>query len=96
MKKTSNNDFAFQALVVLVIAVVLLLLTGCTTEVRIPEKQYIPVRCKIDKVIPPVSKAVDANDYKGIFENAIAIQTYTEVLEHDLDFCITGNIKEAE
>lgn len=75
---------------VLVVLLLLVVLTGCSTEVRIPEKQYIPVKCKVDKVLPPVSKATDATDFKGIYENVINIQIYTESLESDLDFCIGG------
>lgn len=79
---------------ILILLAISILFYGCgVTEVKIPEKQYIPVKCKINTLIPPKKIAKDETDYEGILLDAKAISVYTELLEKDLDFCVKGEIK---
>lgn len=66
---------------------------GCSSVVKVPKEVYIPVKCKIDKTIPPTNKAINEKDYKGIKANNDAILVYTEIIEEDINFCIGGETK---
>lgn len=63
---------------------------GCSSVVEVPKEVYIPIKCKIEKTIPPTNKAIDENDFEGIKANNEAILIYTEVIEEDIEFCREG------
>lgn len=74
--------------------ILVILFTGCSTaEIKVPEKQYIPVKCQINKPNKPSNYAKDKSDYEGILLNAKSMAIYTELLEKDLNFCVEGVIK---
>lgn len=62
------------------IAVILAVLTGCTTTKR--EAVYIPTKCKT-KSIPKPTPSKDSS----ISQDVAEILQYTELLERDLAFC---------
>lgn len=69
----------FIGLIVLV-AVILAVLTGCTTTTR--EAVYIPTKCKTK----PIPKPTPSKD-SSISQDVAEILQYTELLEKDLEFC---------
>lgn len=68
----------------------ILIATGCS-DVTIPEKVYIPVKCNIKAPERPLPVATSDTDYKGMIEDVKNIYIYTETLESSLNFCIEGN-----
>lgn len=62
------------------IAVILAVLTGCTTTKR--EAVYIPTKCKTK----PIPKPIPSKD-SSISQDVAEILQYTELLERDLAFC---------
>jgi len=67
---------------------------GCSYEVKVPEKQYIPVKCKVSVTPKPIlSNGKDELNYDKIFNDIVNIQIYSKILEKDLDFCIEGEVK---
>ena len=62
------------------IAVILAVLTGCTTTKR--EAVYIPTKCKTK----PLPKPTPSKD-SSISQDVAEILQYTELLERDLAFC---------
>lgn len=67
-----------------------LMFLGCST-IDIPNSKYIPIKCKIDKSIPPTNQAKNELDYNGILQNQLEILSYIEEIENDLNFCIGEN-----
>lgn len=66
---------------------------SCSSVIEVPKEVYIPVKCKIEKTIPPTNKAIDENDFEGIKANNEAILVYTEIIEEDIEFCREGALK---
>lgn len=75
----------------IVALMIAILSIGCSNTVTVPQEVYIPVKCKINKTTSPTNRAIDENDYDGIRLNNESILIYTEILEHDIDFCIGDN-----
>lgn len=74
----------------IVVLIIASLNIGCSGVIGSYKEVYMPVKCKIDKTIPPTNKAINEKDYKGIKDNNDAILIYTEVIEEDINFCING------
>ena len=77
-------------LAVLIAFLSLTLFVGCSYEVRVPDKTYIPVKCTIQLTTPPYNVAKDSTDYLGIKANNDSILIYSEVIKSDLNACTSG------
>lgn len=71
-----------------------LIATGCSSTVEIPETVYVPTKCSITAPERPASVATGDTDYAGMIQDVQNILIYTETLENKLNFCIEGAINE--
>lgn len=71
-----------------------LFMIGCSTKTEVlPDKVYIPVKCKVPETAVPTNQATDETDFKNIYLNNKNILIYTEVIKSDLTTCTTGTFK---
>lgn len=75
-----------NALFIALATTFLISISGCSSEtIKVPEKVYVPVKCKVDKTTPPY----DTGD--PVLNNT-HILIYTQIIKGDLDFCVDGEI----